>query len=205
MPSKNILPNFPDITKKLDELDEDREELIRISRKMVRNCSIAIKSIHRKKFEDYSSKIEEIKKDHQTLLKIVDRNPMTFGKYLKTAEQEYIEAVCLYAIITEKEIPSHEACNVDIVNYLLGLADVVGELRRFILDKIRSEEMDEINKILEDMESLYSYLFSLDYPKGLTHDLRRKTDVARSIIERTRGDITLSLQINKLHKDLEKK
>jgi translin len=32
----------------------------------------------------------------------------------------------------------------------------------------------------------------MDYPDGITLGLRRLTDVARSIIERTRGDFTTS-------------
>jgi translin len=52
------------------------------------------------------------------------------------------------------------------------------------------------------MSEIYSHLFAIDYPKGITQDLRRKTDVARGIIEKTRGDISLSLQINRLNKNL---
>ncbi len=88
---------------------------------------------------------------------------------------------------------------------MLGLADVVGELRRYVLDKLRRDQIEDLNEVLEKMESLYELLFSLDYPKGITQDLRRKTDVARGIIGRTRGDLSLSLQINKLNKNLEKK
>jgi translin len=88
---------------------------------------------------------------------------------------------------------------------VLGLADIVGELRRYVLDKIRTGDYENLDKILGRMEEIYSYLFSLDYPKGLTRDLRRKTDVARSIIEKTRGDISLSIQIDRLNKNLTRK
>ncbi len=202
MKLKNL---FSDIIKNLDEIDDNREEILKISRQMIRNCSVAIKSIHRKEFNIYQEKINEIKIIHEKLLKIVENNSFDFSRYLKTPEQEYIEAVCLYAIINNLDLPTPTDYNVSDVNYLLGLADVIGELRRFILDKIRIGEIDNLDQILDDMEDIYSHLFSLDYPKGITQDLRRKTDVARGIIEKTRGDISLTIQMNRLTNNLNKK
>jgi len=172
---------------------------------MLRNCSIAIKSIHRKEFDVYSEKIKEIRLNHENLLQLVEKNLLVFGKYLKTPEQEYIEAVGLYAIINEENLPAPEDYNVQPINYLLGLADIVGELRRYVLDKIRTGNYENLDKTLDRMDEIYTFLFSLDYPKGLTHDLRRKTDVARGIIEKTRGDISLSIQIDRLNKNLTRK
>ena len=199
---KNI---FSELIKTLDKLDHDREEILKIYRQMIRNCSIAIKSIHRKEFDVYLEKIKEIKIIHENLLQLVEKNLLVFGNYLKTPEQELIEAVGLYAIIKEENLPAPEDYKVQPINFLLGLADIIGELRRYILDKIRTGDYENLEKILGRMEEIYTYLFSLDYPKGLTRDLRRKTDVARSIIEKTRGDISLSIQIDRLNKNLTRK
>ena len=201
MKLKNI---FTKIIKNLDEIDNDREEILKISRHMIRNCSVAIKSIHRKEYNIYQDKIKEIKLNHTKLLEIVEKNPHAFSRFLKTPEQEYVEAICLYAIINKKDLPDPTDYNFSDVNYLLGLADVIGELRRFILDKIRIGEIDDLDQLLDDMEDIYSHLFSLDYPKGITQDLRRKTDIARGIIEKTRGDISLTIQMNQLKKHLNK-
>lgn len=171
---------------------------------MIRNCSIAIKLIHRKEFNVYQERLNEIKVNHEALLKLIEKNPAIFTRYLKTPEQEYIEAVCLFAIVNDQTLPNPEDHGVDQINYLLGLADLIGELRRYILDKMRRDEFEDLEKILDVMDTIYTYLFSLDYPKSLTHDLRHKTDVARNIIERTRGDVSLSVQINKLNKNLKK-
>jgi len=199
MTLKNIIS---EITEKLDDIDRDREDILKISREMVRHCSIAIKSIHRKDFNVYHDKIKEIKSNHENLLTYVKKNPMMFSGYIKTPEQEYVEALCLFAIINDQDLPRPTDYNVNDINYLLGLADVIGELRRYILDKIRRDEIDDLEKILDTMSEIYSHLFAVDYPKGITQDLRRKTDVARGIIEKTRGDISLSLQINRLNKNL---
>lgn len=196
---------FSEIKEKLDRINQEREKLIKISREMIRNCSIAIKSIHRKEFNVYEEKIKEVKSQHEFLLELINKNPLAFARYLKTPEQEFVEAVCLNALISDLDFPTSKDIGVDDVNYLLGLADVIGELRRHVLDKLIQDDTEGLDKILDEMENIYTFLFSLDFPKAITHDLRRKTDIARSIIERTRGDISLSLQINRLHKNLEKK
>ncbi len=194
---KNI---FSQITDRLDEIDQDREIILKLARQIIRDCSIAIKSIHRQEFNAYEEKIREIKDGHVQLLKIVEKRPEFFGGYKKTPEQEYIEALCLHAIINEQELPEPGTSNVSEINYLLGLADVVGELRRYILDKIRSGNLQNLEKILEKMEDIYTHLFSLDYPKGITQELRHKTDVARGLIEKTRAEISLVIQMNQLKK-----
>ncbi len=200
----NLKKIFSEITKNLNELDQKREDILKISRAMIRNCSVAIKSIHRKEFTVYQEKINEIKKQHQTLLHTVKEDPALFDKYLKTPEQEFMEAVCLFTIINDQDLPNPADYSINQIHYLLGLADVIGELRRYILDKIRRNEVENIEKILERMVEIQSNLFSLDYPKGLIHDLRHKVDVARSIIEKTRGDVSLSMQINRLNQNLKK-
>ncbi|MFX1277158.1 MAG: hypothetical protein ACFFBP_01715 [Promethearchaeota archaeon] len=196
---KNI---FAKIIKRLDEIDQDRENILKIARQIVRECSVAIKSIHRQEFNIYDEKINEIKENHDKLLKIIEKNPESFGGYKKTPEQEYMEALCLYSIINEQELPDPKKYNVSDVNFLLGLADVIGELRRHVLDKIRSGDVDKLNDILKKMEDIYTHLFSLDYPKGIIQELRRKTDVARGLIEKTRGEISLTMQMHQLKQHL---
>lgn len=202
MSLKNILQ---EITKVLDELDRDREEILGISRQMIRDSSVAIKSIHRKEFSTYEKKIKEIRSNHDQLIQLVNKNQGVFDKYLKGPEQEYVEAMCLHAILKNQELPDPFKLKIDPINYLLGLSDVIGELRRYALDNIINSQIKDLNNILEIMDDIYTNLFSLDYPSGLTQDLRHKIDTARGIIERTRGDISISLQMDKLNKNLEKK
>jgi hypothetical protein len=44
------------------------------------------------------------------------------------------------------------------------------------------------------MDDIYSVLVTIDYPDAITNGLRRQTDLARGIIEKTRGDMTFSLR-----------
>ncbi|NVM17364.1 MAG: translin family protein [Candidatus Lokiarchaeota archaeon] len=191
---------FSELSETLDKLDQDREKILKLSRMLIRDCSIAIKNIHRKDFDQYHQKVINAKETHKELLELVNKNPGVFLKHLKTPEQEYAEAVGFYSIISKEPLPLPSELNITPLNYALGLADVIGELRRYALDNIRNSIVEDLNYILESMDDIYTQLFSIDYPSGLTQDLRHKTDQARSIIEKTRGDVSISLQMSDLKK-----
>jgi translin len=82
---------------------------------------------------------------------------------------------------------------VDVPAWLNGLSEVIGELRRYILDLLRRGDYDRCEGLLSQMDDMYSLLVTIDYPDAITGNLRRATDVARSILEKTRGDLTVSL------------
>lgn len=199
----NLKNAFSEIAELLEILYQDREEILRLSRNIIRDCSIAIKNIHRKEFNKFNDKINKIKINHQNLVKKVSKNPGLFFKYLKTPEQEYCELIAFYSIINKKDIPTPFELEVNPLNYILGLADVIGELRRYALDNIRNSQVEDLNEILEDMDEIYTYLFTIDYPVGVTQDLRHKVDIARNIIEKTRGDISLAIQMDDLKRCFE--
>lgn len=199
----NLKKSLSEITELLEIIYQDREEILKLSRHIVRDCSIAIKNIHRKEFDKFHERLDSIKNKHHNLLKLVNKNPGIFFKYLKTPEQEFAESIVFYSIISENEIPSPYELNINPLNFLLGLADVIGELRRYALDNIRNSRVEDLNSILENMDEIYTYLFTIDYPVGLTQDLRHKVDIARNIIEKTRGDISLAIQMDDLKKCFE--
>ncbi|MHA1240392.1 MAG: hypothetical protein ACTSQU_06320 [Promethearchaeota archaeon] len=181
---------FTELNETLERLDKDRESILKLSRTMIRNCSIAIKNIHRKEYSQYHEKVLNIQKIHKDMLLLVSNNPGVFLKYLK--------------IISKEPLPLPSDLNIDPINYALGLADVIGELRRYALDNIRNSIVEDLNYILECMDDIYTQLFSIDFPAGLTKDLRHKIDQARNIIEKTRGDVSISLQMNDLKSCIEK-
>jgi len=199
----NLIKIFSELTTNLDKLDKGREKILPLSRSIIRDCSNAIKHIHRKEFDLYNEKINLIKQTHAELKDLANLELGVFVKFLKTPEQEYAEAVSFYAIVNKQELPTPSQLNIEPLNYAFGLADVVGELRRYALDNIRDSQVKDLNEILEKMDDIYSNLFSLDYPSGLIQDLRQKTDRARLIIEKTRGDISISLQMNDLKRCIE--
>ena len=89
-----------------------------------------------------------------------------------------------------------------IVPYVLGLGDVVGELRRRALDFLRKGDAVKAEENLELMETVYVELTNLDDVQILVSGLRRKCDVARRVIEATRGDITIEVRRSQLEKSI---
>ncbi len=43
------------------------------------------------------------------------------------------------------------------------------------------------------MDEIYNIMVTMDFPDALTNGLRRTTDQLRGVLERTRGDITMTL------------
>ncbi|VVB68253.1 Translin family protein [uncultured archaeon] len=127
---------------------------------------------------------------------------MRYAGFVDGAEQEYAEARHVYSVITRQEILTPEEIGVEPVNYLAGLGDTTGELRRHILDLIRSGRAKEGERFLELMEEIHNLLMLFDYPEAVTKGLRRKSDLARSMLERTRGDLTNALELCKVEASL---
>ena len=184
---------FSEIQKKL-ELDNDaREEVIKLRRLSIQKSSIAIRHLHRKEMETASKIIEDNAVLITRINALAERmNPSPFGMIL-SCNQEYAESVFLYSFLQEKPFPNYTELNIPYLAYLHGIPDFIGELRRVVLDSLRIKDNSTAIKALDLMDELYSYLITLDFPDGLTFNLRKKTDFARNITEKTRGDLTLSL------------
>ncbi|MCL7412338.1 MAG: haloacid dehalogenase [ANME-2 cluster archaeon] len=194
---------------KFEAKDIAREHALKLSRTMVRLSSRAIKSIHRKQFDQAREIIAEAGALNTEIKSILADHPeLYFAGFLEQAQQEYAEATILYCIIKENRIPDTTEIDVEDPAYLLGLGDVVGELRRLILDLIRLDTPEEGEKYLDIMDDMYTTMLLFDFPDALLRGLRHKGDVARSLVERTRGELTNSIGHAKLKErmsELEKK
>jgi len=187
------------IRRRFDAMDEARERSLALSRKITRNSGDAIKAIHRGEWDQAQQLIDgtrELVKQVNELLK--DFPDIYYSGYVGNAQTEYVEVSILSATLQGQRIPSPDELDVDCAAYLNGIGDTIGELRRHILDLIRTGRPEDGEGYLSTMDELYTELMSFDYPDAITHGLRKKTDVARSLIERTRGDLTNALQVKEL-------
>ncbi len=191
------------IREELDKEDTIREKTLQDVRKIIRNSGSAIRAIHKGNFENAKKLIDEA----SDLIKKLDDLKNTFPKiyyknYVTDAQQEFCEARLFFALLTNEDIEKLYPENLVIsdIAFLLGTADLIGELRRYTLDSIRRDEIDKAEMMLEYMSDIYENLTSLDYPSGITPGLRRKCDVARGLIEKTRSELTISLQFHKYAK-----
>jgi translin len=189
--------------------DQAREEALALTRIVIRKSGAAIRSVHRSEFDraqDLTEKAGEVLVRIRELL--VDHPDVRYAGFVDGAEQEYAEARIVCSIITEQRTPTPEEIGVEMTSYLGGLGDTVGELRRHVLDLIRQGRPEEGEVYLEAMEEIYHLLMLFDYPDAITKGLRRKGDMARSLLERTRGDLTNAIGQKKLEvqlKELEEK
>ncbi|MEM3562568.1 MAG: hypothetical protein QXR19_05025 [Candidatus Jordarchaeaceae archaeon] len=188
----------------LNEQYNLRESTLTLSRDIIRLSGQAVRFIHRLDFDKALKKIEEAKIKVDEINKKLEKYPELKDKgFISSAYQEYAEANLLFSLLKYKKFVSFEALDVPCVSYLLGLGDLIGELRRHILDSIRREDIEKAESLLDLMEEVYTLLMTIDYPEALTSGLRRKCDVARSLVEKTRGDITLAIQNKQLIKKMQ--
>ncbi len=172
-----------------------RDQALAQARQLTRACSLAIRAVHRDEFDVMNGHLQEARQLADTLRDSLSTFPdLFYAGYTQDALKEFVEANVTCALIRNEPLQTPEALVVEPATYLNGLAEVVGELRRRILDILRHGYSQEAERLLGYMDEIYSVLVTMDYPDAITNGLRRQTDLARSIIEKTRGDITFSLR-----------
>jgi len=183
--------------------DRAREEAFRLSRDVIRICSTSIRSVHRGDLEVAEKLMDEAASGLEKIRELLsDHQDVRYAGFVDGAEQEYAEARSFYSITTRHEILAPDEIGVELVNYLVGLGDTTGELRRHILDLIRNGRAKEGEYFLGVIEEIYYLLMLFDYPDAITRGLRRKSDLARSMLEKTRGDLTNALELAKVKASL---
>ena len=181
-----------------------RERALTQTRSLIRHCARAIRSTHRDEREGARQSIEKARHLVELLRQeLVDFPDIYYAGYTQDALKEYAEANIVFALLKDHHLPSPEGLEIDYSVYLKGLAESVGELRRRILDILIDGHSREAERLLDHMDDIYAVLVTMDYPDAVTGGLRRLTDITRSIIERTRGDMLISLRHHQLEKSLE--
>lgn len=203
--------NLDDISERLrrrfDDAMEARERALPASRTAIRSCANAIRAIHRGELDTAHRLMDEAKAAIDEALRVVEAHPqLRYAGYLQDAQKEYAEARITEAVVTRTaELPTPEELGVEDAPYLNGMAEAIGEARRHILDLLRHGEVAQGEAVLTAMDDMYYVLVSMDYPDAITLNLRRSTDVARSLIEKTRGDLSVARVSQDLHDALERR
>jgi len=200
------LANIVDeIRKDFDTRTAARDQALAQARQLTRACSLAIRAVHRDDEDEMNAQLAEAHTLAKPLSTDLKSHPdLFYAGYTQDALKEYAEANITCALIQGQTLQTPEELGLVNATYLKGLAEVVGELRRRILDILRHGYSEEAERLLGYMDEIYSVLVTIDYPDAITHGLRRQTDIARSIIEKTRGDITFSLRGEHLEQAIER-
>lgn len=184
-----------EIGPRMAALNAARERALDDARRIVRHAANSIRAVHRGEFEAARGLAAEAAALVAGLRAALADHPLLYWSgYVQDAQKEYAEARITYAVITGEPLPGPGDLGVEDAAYLNGMGETVGELRRHLLDIIREGQLDRGERILAMMEDIYSLLIGVDYPDAITGGLRRTADNARGILERTRGDLTVSLR-----------
>ncbi len=193
------MKNLPVIAEKihqaLEARTQARDRALANARQVTRHSAQAIRAIHR---EEHDAAYEQLT-GARDLVRVMQAELAVFPElyyagYTQDAIKEFVEASITCALIENQSLPSPEELNVEFATYLNGLAEAAGELRRRCLDILRQGYSDEAERLLSCMDDIYATLVTMDYPDAVTNGLRRQTDIIRGVVERTRGDLTISLR-----------
>jgi len=194
--SEQIRQNF-------DARTAARDQALTQARTLTRHCSQAIRAVHRDDEPTMQAELTSAGELADDLRQGLKNFPdLYYAGYTQDALKEYVEANATCALIQNQPLPAPESLQVEANTYLNGLSEVVGELRRRCLDILRHGYSAEAERLLTCMDDIYAVLVTMDYPDAITNGLRRQTDIARSINEKTRGDITFSLRGEHLERAL---
>ncbi|WXG42755.1 MAG: haloacid dehalogenase [Promethearchaeati archaeon SRVP18_Atabeyarchaeia-1] len=195
-----------EVRENLDKRDEARERVFDLTRQAIRLCATTIKSIHRKEFDLAEQNISKIKESLGDVVSSLDSVPeLLHSGMVNSAFQEYSEAALLMSLVKDGKYASPEELSVPFFDaYVLGLADLIGELRRSALDAVCAENTEQAVTALDSMDEILANLVTLDYPEAIIPGLRHKCDVARNLVEKTRGDIANSVSNQKLVQEIKK-
>jgi translin len=176
-----------------------RDEALRQSRELIRLCSNAIRAGHREAWDQAETLLAEADEiGHALQASLAPYPELYYAGYTQDALKELVEARVTLGLISQRDLPSVEHAGIPLNTYLNGVCEAASELRRRCLDLLRQEEFDEAERLLGAMDAIYEVLMSIGYPDAVTRGLRHRVDQLRGVLERTRGDLTSTLQMVRL-------
>lgn len=188
----------------LDGKNDAREHGLPLCRRAIRLSANAIRAVHRGERDESERLMDEARLClDEAAAAMGDHPDVRHAGFFSDSAKEYAEARLTHALVFDLPLPAPDEIRVDAPAYLNGLGETLGEMRRHLLDLMRHGHLERSEELLETMDDIYYLLTSMDYPDAVTGGLRRTTDIARSIIERTRGDLSTTIMQRKLMSVLE--
>lgn len=187
----------------LEQKHAARERALPRSRSAIRFCANSIRATHRHEFETARQLLNEADKLLSEITSDLRTHPDVFyAGFVQDAQKEFAEASTFFALAQNEPFPLAEELSIDWAPYLNGLGEAVGELRRYVLDQLRRGHVEDSEVYLGQMDDIYALLITVDFPDAVTGGLRRTTDAARGILEKTRGDLTVAVGQAQLQRSL---
>lgn len=204
MPSLDRLDDIADLIRaEWTKRSAVRNTTLARSRELIRLCATVIRASHRNDFEKARRLLAEAREAATEMCRETDPYPdLYFAGYTQDALKELAEAYITVALAQDESLPTPEEIEIEAPAYLNGLAEAASEMRRRSLDLIRHGENEEAERLLSSMDEIYAILMTFDFPDAITGGLRRRVDALRGVLERTRGDLTMSMRQEALRRAL---
>jgi len=189
------MDNLGDIAEKieerLNEKDGLREATLKQCRDIIRYSRKCISLLHNEAVDEAAEMAAQAHHINASLKEDITEHPdIRTAGYMENASQELAEAHLFLSIYQGNDLPYPEDLGITYTSYLLGLGDVVGELRRRAVNLLRDGDVAEVEHLLQLMEAICDHLMEFDYPSGLV-PVKRKQDIAKKILERLRGEVVM--------------
>ncbi len=204
MESDGSVATFADgIIRRFEAANAARDQALAEGRQIVRLSANAVRAVHRGDFADAATLLDEARDRLERLTSALATYPnLYWAGYVQDAMKEYAEARVTLAAVRAEPLPSPDALGVEDAAYLNALAEAASELRRDVLDALRAGDSTRAERLLAVMDEIYATLVTIDFPDAITSGLRRTTDALRAVLERTRGDVTLTQTQQRLERAL---
>jgi translin len=166
-----------------------REELYQQARRLRRLAQMTMTRLH--VGAAGPAEVESVRASLAELSETFRREGRADEPLAHDALQEGVEASLLGAILSAGPLPGPSDLHVEPEPYLLGLGDVVGEVRRLVLERLAADDLDGAERYLRLMEELSHSLLRFDTSRAIVQ-LKPKQDQARTLVERTRGEVVMA-------------
>ncbi|HLC23456.1 MAG TPA: haloacid dehalogenase [Dehalococcoidia bacterium] len=204
LPTANLEGIADSIRQSFSAKDLAREKALRLCREVIRYSANTIRAVHRQEFDEAGKLLKQTRGLLDEVGEILAGHQDLFHAGLvHDSQKEFAEASITMALVSGKPLPVPEALKVGLPAYLNGLGEAAGEMRRHVLDQLRKGDLANTEEKLAMMDDIYGVLVTMDFPDAITGGLRRTTDMVRGVLERTRGDLTLALELRALGAKLE--
>lgn len=202
---ENLQKIADDIRAELDAKNAARDRALVTSREAIRFCANSIRATHRGQFDEAAELLTEARtRVRETATELQDYLDIYYAGYVQDAQKEYVEAETMNAFIRDLPVPDYRDLGVEIAPYLNGIAEAVSESRRSVLDILRAGDIARAEALMQKMDDAFYVLATFDYPDAITGGLRRTMDQTRAVLERTRGDLTITIRQRELEKAINK-
>ena len=194
-PGQTLADIVEAIRTQLTDINALRDATLNRSRALIRACAESIRAIHRHEWDEATQMLAAARDAANEMVDALADHPMLYhAGYTQDALKELVEAHLLFAVVRGGPMPQPASLRVTGSTYLRGMSEAATEMRRFVLDLMRQGEIAQAEPYLDFMDEVYSLLITVDFPDSITDGLRRHTDVLRTVLERTRGDLTISFR-----------